>query len=337
MDVIPSFLDIQGQPTRFGKSSAFGNVELRSGEVQEIFYPDHELNKSKKFIEYRVFVQHMANGVGVGKTYDYCVLLNPLAGLADQASWTLRADKSAERVSKSGAKPGKGSKVLILCINGTQNNPIIIGGLRDDSEKDTNKGHNFHLNFNGVDVVVNKDGELILTYAGATEIDGTTKADSNVVGTTIRLEKDGSVVASTGDGAQILKVDRTGQQIQLGANEGVNLGETQGSGSDYMVKGTTYRQAETQEHQAMIAALNGAAAAATAASVSGGAAITGLATAITAVGPPQAVALAAVAIAGPAFLAAMGAVSAQLAAVAAAIQAFEATTDTYLSKKHRND
>jgi hypothetical protein len=85
---------------------------------------------------------------------------------------------------------GKGSKVLLLCLNGENNNAVILGGLRDQADvsgfgdkEAKDLGHYFHFNFNGVSADIDKDGQFTLVYNGKTEVDGTTKVDSSKVGT----------------------------------------------------------------------------------------------------------------------------------------------------------
>lgn len=288
-DVIPSFLDVVGRPSRFDTGTAFNNVSLHIGEVQEMFYPNHPRNRSKKVVEYRVFAQILENGAGVGKMYDYCVLLNPFAGFADKASWTLRPENKANSVSKSDTTPGKGSKVLLLCINGEQNNAVILGGLRDQADAvETDAGHNLHLNFNGVDAAVNAEGELTIKYGGKTNAAGKTSVSSRAQGTLLKFKKDGSLALTTADGKQALILDHSTGKVNVAASAGMIVG----SGTDAMVKGSTYRAAETVLHvqlQVSLTALSVALAAAGVAVAAGkkveaGAALAAAAAAVTTMG-----------------------------------------------------
>lgn len=309
-DVIPSFLDVVGRPSRFDAGVGFNNVKLRNGEVQEMFYPDHPHNRSKKVIEYRVYAQDLEGGAGVGKMYDYCIVLNPFAGLADKASWTLRPDNKANSVNKNSSGPGKGSKVLLLCVNGEQNNAVILGGLRDQADAvETNIGHNLHLNFNGIDVAVNADGELTIKYGGKTDASGKTATAASAQGTLLKFKKDGSMALTTADGKQALTLDHTTGKVNVAASAGMIVG----AGTDAMVKGTSYRAAEAGLHSSLQASL------------------TALTTALAAAG--IAVAANKKAEAG----AALAAAAAASTAMASSIGAFEAQAVRYLSPTHKLD
>lgn len=195
-DILPAHLSVASTPRHYD-GDVFDNVRVRFGEVQGIYYPDGEKNRSKKFAEYSVYVQYRANGVMAAKLYENCVLINQFGGLADQETFTLRFEEQPSTRQKGQTKLGKGTKVLIACINGETERAVIIGGMRDAADDDSDlkdKGHNYHWLFNGVSFDVNKDGEVTLMYSGATDIDGKTSADSSKTGTLITLDKDGHVV-----------------------------------------------------------------------------------------------------------------------------------------------
>jgi hypothetical protein len=218
MDIVPSFLMVPGEQGAYD-GSFLNNIRLRIGEVQEIVYPSDKKSRSKKFIEYRVFVQHRENGTATTKMYENCVLSNLFGGFADQLHYTLRTDKSAGQ--KNGGKqpgmPGKGAKVLLLCVNGETHSPIIIGGLRevetDSDPKDGSTGHNLFFEFNGVNIVIDKDGQLVLTVKGATKADGK-PADgvaTDRLPSTVKVEKDGKITASTKDGKNSVVIEQSGK------------------------------------------------------------------------------------------------------------------------------
>ncbi len=200
---IPSFLMGPGNFTA-GDGSWLNNTRLRVGEVQEIVPPKDPRNRSKKFYEYRVFVQHRENGTATTKMYESCLLMNAFAGLADQLHYTLRAEKSAE---KKGTEPGLGSKVLILCINGETHSGVIIGGLRDatNDKDETDKGHHLSFSFNGVEIEINKDGELSLQVRGATDAKGKAKNDKQP--SSLKIAKDGKITAQTKEGKNKIVIE----------------------------------------------------------------------------------------------------------------------------------
>lgn len=238
-DIIPSHLYADDREPIYD-GNVFNNVRLRIGEVQEAIYPDDRRNRSQKFIEYRVFTQHRANGTAVTKMYDYCTLINPFAGLADKATWTLRGANSATQ-GHNGL--GRGSKVLLLCINGETASPVIIGGIRDQTdtseEKDKAKslGHHLDFVFNGISFNINDAGELTGTYNGKTKADGTPddSVDTDKTGSTVSMGQD--ITIKTGDSNKDGKVtvQVAGSPKVTATQEGVQLGD----GGEAIVLGNT--------------------------------------------------------------------------------------------------
>lgn len=220
-DVIPS---IYGRRSVDDDGDGLSNVRLRVGEVQAVFGPKHTLNVSKKRNEYQVFVTHRANRTIVTKLYEHCYLSDAFGSLADFIRFTLRADPSARR---NPVKPGVGAKVLILCVNGESQNPVIISGLPDagrDADPDPDPdddGHHLQAMFNGIEFDINKDGELQITYGGATNADGTLAdgVDQDAVGTFITLRKDGSVFMSDAKGDNSVIMDRPNSKVVVTTGE----------------------------------------------------------------------------------------------------------------------
>lgn len=204
-DILPSHVRTVAR-VRHHDGHVFDDVMMHYGEVQHIIYPDDARSRSKAFIEYDVYVSYRAkNKTSASRMYHNCLLVNPLAGLADRAFFTLRGEDSASKPENYHV--AKGSKVLLLCINGETTQGVIIGGLRDpkdDSEtkaKAKDLGHHLYFVFNGVSLFIDKDGQLVVTYGGKTTNDG--KLDGNVdkksVGTKMTYLKDGSWNVSTPD------------------------------------------------------------------------------------------------------------------------------------------
>jgi hypothetical protein len=243
MAIIPSFLGRRTDPS-FDDGGAFGNYAMRMGEVQELIWPSDKRNLNKRVIEYRVMVQHRGGGTGVTKMYDHCVLINPIGSLADYMVWTLRADKSAGRKDSVGT----GSKVLLLCINGESNNAVIIGGIRDDQDDAEEKGtkddpgHHLRFAFNGIGVTVDNDGQLTVTYGGATKADGTTDVDDSKIGTSLFLDKDGGARLGDKDAKNSFFVDHANSKVVISRDTAFELG----AHTDFMLLGQSFRQAQQQ-------------------------------------------------------------------------------------------
>lgn len=180
--VIPSIFD---DGTRAINSDNLNNIKLRIGQVVAIHPPGDSYNLNKRVNEYQVFVQHRDNGTGVAKMYDHCTVMEGFGSKADTFNYTLRADKSDLNV---------GAQVLLLCINGESFNSVIIGSIRSNSAsadtKTNSDGHHLHFLFNGVQIDIDKDGQLILNIKGPTDVKG---AVTKEIGTTITADKEGNI------------------------------------------------------------------------------------------------------------------------------------------------
>ncbi len=223
MAIVPGHYDGHVVPM----NGALFNVSLRPGQVQDIFFPEDKKNVSKKFVEYSVLVQHRANGTAVTKMYEHVIAIDQTGSLADLDYQTFRTDNVATKEDGSQFRPGNGAHVILLCLNGESNNAVIIGGLRHpEAPKDKKTdGHHKHSRFNGIDLQINKDGELTLTYQGAQKADGKPAegVDEKAPGTFVKISKEGNLLISDKDGKnQILLDHATGKVNTISENE-VNL------------------------------------------------------------------------------------------------------------------
>jgi hypothetical protein len=262
--IIPSYLSLVST-LRVEDDGQFTNLALRYGEVDEIIYPNDKRSLSQKVVEYNVKVQHYDhnNGTSITKMYPHCVVATLFGGKADKFRYTLRAAKSGKKKPDETGL-GQGSKVILLCLNGEQNQPIILSGIwdqTDDSEekaKAKDLGHHLYWRFNGISAFINDDGELVVTYNGKQDVDGTLNSDvkEEQVGTRIQLLKNGNVGIRTKDDKQYIVINHEDGEIQQLADKewhlNVSNGKTiikskgveLGDATDKMVLGTTYRKAE---------------------------------------------------------------------------------------------
>lgn len=353
MTIIPSFLgaSIRGETGSIGRND---NTLLRIGEVKKIIYPDDDKSISKAFIEYAVEVSHKdANGISTAVPYIACLLQNVFGGKADKLKYTFRPDKQSDN-DDSDTIWGVGSKVLILCLNGDQDNAIIMGGINDtgtDPEmKEKDEGHNLFFEFNGVQVTINKDGELSLMFRGATDEKGElqSSANSDAEGSTITIDKEGTLKFATPKDDQFLTINHKDKKIEMQAQKEWNTtikgtvninaddnviikssGVKVGDATDFWMLGSTYRQAEGQMNSEIsgylssvetllntAASLLQSAAAANAVPMTGGAA-------------------AATPFEGAA--AAIEAAGVLVGEAGTAMTTFESSASTYLSTKNKND
>lgn len=328
--VLPHYLEMRG-PSEDG---VFSNMAMRIGEVQELIPPDDPRNLSKKFIEYRVLVQHMDSETltGSSREYSHCVLINPFGGLADRAYWRLRADSQ----HKDDTGLGKGSKVLMMCVNGEHNSAVILGGVRDEADEGDadlfRTGVRFMSEMNGVRFVITNNGEASLVHYGPTEIDGkTVEGTPDDVVSGFSLFSDGSALIGArnkrGDAAasQRIEIVQPERKVKLIADNGIHVG----AATEEWPLFATYRRAEQQMHATVVSLLT------TMATINETMATAMKATSVLHVIP----------IVGPILAApALGQISVQMTAVTAlinaaiaAIQSFEARAASYLSRKNKND
>lgn len=223
-DVIPSIYNqrLVGE-LPFYNGNLYQNLTFRQGEVRAVIPPTSEKSVSKVFMEYDVLVSYIENGTVGHKMYRNCILVNPLAGGADQCSWTLRAStKPIEDFQAS-----DGSKVTILCLEGSYNQGVILGGLRDercggDKEAD---GHHFNWEFNGVNFKVNDDGSWDITNKGKNTNLGSLdpKADKDGIGTTVKVEANGNFTVSSPKNNQSVVIDNTNNTITINGDQDVTI------------------------------------------------------------------------------------------------------------------
>lgn len=219
--IIPSYFKAESRgKVQVGES--LNSVALRVGEVKEIIYPEDQLSISKAWVEYTVEVtQRNGTGTASSTLFHGCVVSQLFGGHADQFRYTLRKDDKKNGNDKKGGV-GVGSKVLLLCINGTRSNPVIIGGLPDVEFKDKDKqkkddGHNLFFEFNGVKFGINKDGELQLQFTGSRKVDGEPEDnnDEDAQPTTLAINKDGDFSISTKDEKQLLRIEHKDKKIRI--------------------------------------------------------------------------------------------------------------------------
>lgn len=236
-----------------GRSSSYFNPTLRMGVVTAIIYPQDKNSYSKKVVEYTVAVEHSDNSTGISTQRDYlnCFVSNLFGGLADSFTYTLRPAASPDAKEYA-----KGSKVLLLCINGYQQFAVIVGGLINQSDtfyqnmsQDDNLGHNLRFVFNGLSAIIDKTGALIVQCSGATKIDGTSEdtVDKALAGTRCELMPNGNFLLTTADDKESILVDRVNEKIIIKSTNGVEIGNA----TDNMLLGSTYRKAQSTLHKTL--------------------------------------------------------------------------------------
>lgn len=227
-DVVPSHyhsLSSVGDLDHYD-GGAFSNDLMRVGEVKRVVYPEDPDSRSKRFLEYDVYVQHRENGTAVSKLYHNVVHANALCGLADRLVATLRADPKAgvTRNSQQSVVDGVGSKVLILCPNAEHASAVILSGLRDTRDSDLGvkaRGHFLEWEFNGVRLAIEKDGSFRVTMLGPTTAEGIPQGSTG--GSYIEVKADGTLRAATPEDAQSITIDHRAGTITVDAQTRLTL------------------------------------------------------------------------------------------------------------------
>lgn len=208
------------------KELANRNYGLHVGYVVAVHYPTDPGYTSFKNVVYDV-VASVSNG-GSG-SYAWQVYSNLTWGASlggstnDFMRFRIRTPTSWVRGSIiDDTLISQSSKVIFACDNGRSQNGIILGLAEHPSllADDKTLGHYYKWSFNGINQLINKDGEYSLEYSGAILDPGTNSytAPSSNAGTYIKLDKSGSFIADDAAGESI-KLDKSGQQISISARQ----------------------------------------------------------------------------------------------------------------------
>lgn len=217
--VFPAFLD--NKP----RQNLPNMLPLRFGRVIRAYKPGETEPRNTNFTEYDVLVEEGSEDRAVTRfVLPRCLAMSAFGGVADFSRWTPRVAENFADTKDFGL----GSRVLVLCINGSAYKGIIIGGVQNAGnsaatkvgavEKDSKDlGHHATLQFNGIRFEVNNDGELNITFKGATNPDNslTESADPEASGTTLQITKDGNFKVFTKDDKQHILIDHANKVIDV--------------------------------------------------------------------------------------------------------------------------
>lgn len=238
--ILPSGLVSERQPIDVSFSKKVNqNMTLKNGVVLEIYEVTDEKNQSKLVPEYDVMVVENDNT----SIYKNCMAVDGFGGKADYSQVKYRKPDDPKKVKDSGSlKDQNGSIVLLLCLEGSAEQAIIVGSLNHPSKKDVlteDKGHHLEGEFNGLNWQIDKDGSLIIKFNSATDNDGTPQ-DEEAGGTYVSMTKEGSVDINTGEGSEQILIDKPNKDISVTAGNNINTkseADTSAeSGANYNVK-----------------------------------------------------------------------------------------------------
>lgn len=205
--IIESNLSVKSTNELSHVSSMFqyNNTTMKVGNVIEILYPENVNNITKKVIEYNVSVlERSPDGSSQYNTYNNCIVSNMFGSSNNYTNQTFQAASGDY----------KGASVILECIDGNSQggSAVIIGGLDATS---TNKvysakdGQFYDFNFNGIQQLINNDGEYSLIFNSKIDTKGK-RANDTAAGTFIKIDKDGRLSLGDNQG-QLVKFDRVDQ------------------------------------------------------------------------------------------------------------------------------
>jgi hypothetical protein len=214
------------------------NNTLKIGNVVKILYPQDPDNITKKVIEYHVSVlERSPNGSSSYNTYNNCVVSNRFG--------------SSNNYENSTYQPAsgdyKGASVIIECIDGNSQggSAVILGGLdatSTNSVPTAKDGQFYDFNFNGIQALINNDGEYSLIFNSKISTKGK-KANAKAAGTSIKIDKEGRLtlsdnegqfftfnrvdkIATWGNGAESISIDKKNKTISLTSSDKININST---------------------------------------------------------------------------------------------------------------
>jgi phage baseplate assembly protein gpV len=213
------------------------NIDFPSlyvGRVQRVHYPDSDANANKRYPEYDVVIEYESHGnrIRTATIIHRCRVASLFGGIADFETWTPRVavkDPMAHDATQkqAGQKLETGSQVLVLCLTGSSQQGIIVGGLphTEGDVQDKTEGHHWTRRFNGVTMNIDAAGQFTLSFQGATGAAGglLDSADPEASGSQMTFVKDGSIKLETKDGQQSIHLDHANNKIAVRANASLEI------------------------------------------------------------------------------------------------------------------
>jgi hypothetical protein len=226
--VIPSFFACQtsSEAVKLANEWNTTDVALHAGYVVAIHYPNSDSQHQKWGEAVYDIAAPVSFGTG-GRAFTYYFDVRWAGGIVgsinDISRPRLNFPKGWKRGEEFTADMEKeASYVAFACANGIGQNAYIVGVIRHPSNAslDTKElGHYFTESYNGINTLINKDGEYSLTFTGAildAESNKYIKAPDATTGTTIVLDKEGSLLLDNVKGESI-KLDKKNQTTTVKA------------------------------------------------------------------------------------------------------------------------
>lgn len=194
--VLPSgLLDGSDRNDMAGFNKTYRNTALRVGVIIATYPIGDQRNINGLATEYDVVCIEQNEDQGATTiTYKNCINTSSLGSIADFFEKTLRQRLTQQY--KSGAvrlNQQDGSTVILLCLDGSSDKALIIGGFPHPDRPTTLDSTEPQLagEYNGVNVQIATDGTAMFTWKGPTNNDGTLVNPSQTP-TVATVQNDGS-------------------------------------------------------------------------------------------------------------------------------------------------
>ncbi len=217
------------EPEPSAQFQSLNEMAIRMGRVVKVVYPEDEDNSNKKITEYTVDVYYSTDKDRTVVTYHHVKISSLFGGAADSLRWTprLTTDDSEATDDDTFKSINLGSIVIVACIDGSQRSGLILGGWphpNDNVDSPKDDGHNLRFQFNGLDVTINKDGELAISRLGPTKDNGKPiKKDDEAAGSKITMTKDGNIEIATPEAKQKILINHKDSTIEIVGDKHVTI------------------------------------------------------------------------------------------------------------------
>lgn len=264
--VPPSHVQLKQNSVRGQAANAFSydHPQLRFGYTIKRNTPETPTNGESDTYDVLVPITHPSGSTTM--IVRACQTMNLLGSIADTSRTVYRTPDNYSGILDEQALQ-QCSKVLVLFLNGRTTDPVIIGALQHPSQtaghkEDTN---NLAIVVNGMSFTIDNEGQFRVQYASKTLSDGS-PADEDISATSgshVQFNKDGSITIATGtdkpqsvtlspDGSISVISDKsvsiTTKDTTVKSADSILLDSakvTIGDGSQKMLRGSAYRQAES--------------------------------------------------------------------------------------------
>jgi hypothetical protein len=222
-------------------NKTYESVQLRAGIVIASYDIDNKQNIRKTTPEYDVLVMEQDRNRGTTTTtYRNVITIDSFGGMADFFEFKRRPQAKNE---KKDFHNNDGQLVLILCLDGSSEKAIIIGGVKHAkrlTKLTAEAGLHLEGEYNGLNWQIDKDGALKILFKSPTDNEGKVK-NEKLSGTNINIKKDGTLQLTTQDLNkpelnESLTLDKTNQSLSLTARKNTSI--TTGGDFTNSIKGS---------------------------------------------------------------------------------------------------